>query len=820
MDKINDKVEELIGRLSVSEKALLCAGRNFWFTRGLKKHGISPYMVSDGPHGLRKQAMSGDHLGINDSIKATCFPPAVTMASTWDLDLIKEVGTTIGEEAYEEKLAVVLGPGANIKRSPLCGRNFEYYSEDPYLSGKMAANFIQGLQSKGPGTSLKHYAANNQETDRLRINAIIDERALREIYLASFETAVKEGKPTTLMCAYNQVNGEYASEDKKILTDILRDEWGFEGYVMTDWGAIFNRVKALKAGLDLEMPGGSAENVFAIVDAVESGELAIEDLDRVVRRLLKANLKFNSLDPKDFKYDREEHHMLAAKVASEGAVLLKNEDKVLPLQEGEQLTIIGTVFKTPVYQGGGSSQINPHKVVSSYDAFVSAGVDFKYAAGYSFPSDDINENLISEAVKLANSTDNKILLFVAVPHETEGLDRRHLSIPKNQNALIEALIGTHKDIVIIMFGGAPVEMPWINGVSALLQMYLPGQAGGIAVCNLVYGKVNPSGKLAETFPIKLSDTPCFKYFPQGPATVEYRESIFVGYRYYDTADVEVRFPFGFGLSYTKFDYSDIKVSSDKIKPDDLITVTVNIKNIGEVDGKEVVQLYVGRKNSKVFRAKKELKGFAKVDLKVGETKEVEFKLDKRSFAYYDIKENDWVVENGRYEIMIGASVEDIRVETSINIEAPEIESPYLAGAVGEYFCFKGVASNEAFEVLLNAKIPPSEYLTEPIRMESTINDARIRWFGRLIYRILSLGVKIIFRAKDETTVSMKSFIGEMLLSNPMRAFATTSGGLFTMNAMAGLIDMINGKFFKGLGKIIKARRKNRKQEKILKELEN
>ncbi|MDR0696588.1 MAG: glycoside hydrolase family 3 C-terminal domain-containing protein [Christensenellaceae bacterium] len=820
MNDIDKKVEEILNELTVPEKALLCSGRKFWYTRGLAKRGIKPYMVSDGPHGLRKQDADSDHLGINDSIKATCFPAACVMASTWDVDLIKQVGNGIGEEAYEERLGVVLGPGVNIKRSPLCGRNFEYYSEDPYLSGKIGASFIQGVQEKGPGTSLKHYALNNQESDRLRINAVVDERALREIYLASFETPVKEGKPYTIMCSYNQINGEYASENKKILTDILRDEWGFDGYVMTDWGAIFDRVKALKAGLDLEMPGGSAESVYAIIDAVESKALTIEDLDKCVRRLLRANLIINSLEPNDFKYDREAHHYLAKKVACEGAVLLKNELNLLPFSLDEEITVIGNLFKTPLYQGGGSSQINANIVVTPYDAFISKHVKFKYADGYDFKTEEVNYKLIDEAVNLANSNDKHILLFIGLTLETEGLDRKHMSIPKNQIALIEALIGTHKDIAVVMFGGAPVEMPWINGISALLQMYLPGQAGGLAVHDLVFGIVNPSGKLAETFPIKLSDTPCFKYFPEGPATVEYRESIFVGYRYYDTADIPVRFPFGFGLSYTEFVYSDIVISSDIATVDDEVTVTACIKNIGSREGKEVVQLYVGLKNSKVFRAKKELKGFCKVDLQPGESTVVEFHLNKRAFSYYNTKIKDWVVEDGKYDILIGSSCASIKLSTSIQISAPETELPYLAGAVGEYYCFKGSASNEAFEVLLDSPIPSSDYLTEPIRWESTISDARVRFFGRLMYRVINLGVKLLLKGNDDSTVSFKSFIRDMLYSNPLRAFGTTSGGQFTLNMVAGLIDVINGKFFRGLGKIIKARRKNKKQEKVLLSLEN
>ncbi|MDR2267237.1 MAG: glycoside hydrolase family 3 C-terminal domain-containing protein [Christensenellaceae bacterium] len=810
-------IDKLLEELTVPEKALLCSGRKFWYTRGLRKRGIEPYMVSDGPHGLRKQSAEADNLGINDSVKATCFPPACSMASTWNLDMIYNVGKRIGEEAKEEKLGIVLGPGANIKRSPLCGRNFEYYSEDPYLSGKCAAALIRGIQSEGAGTSLKHFATNNQENDRLRIDAIVDERALREIYLTSFEIAVKEGEPYTLMCAYNRLNGEFLSENKKILNDILRDEWGFEGYVMTDWGAIFDRVKALKAGLDLEMPGGSGESVFAIVDAVASGSLTMDTLDKTVRRLLEANLRINDVDNKGFKYDRDEHHEMAKKAAIEGAVLLKNEGDVLPLNKDSSIIVMGAFFKTAKYQGGGSSHINAHKVVSPFDAFTDAGIDFKFVQGYNPNSEDSDESVIEEAIAVAKKATGPIIVFAGVPLETEGVDRESMAIPKNQNTLIDRLIGLHKEIIVCVYGGAPIEMPWVNGVNAILQMYLPGQAGGAATYDLIFGVENPSGKLAETFPYKLSDTPCYKYFPQGPKTVEYRESIYVGYRYYDSAKVDVCFPFGYGLSYTKFEYSDLECSASEINAGDKVKVSCKVTNIGNRQGKEVVQLYVRHKSSKVFMADKELKGFDKPDIAPGETATVEFELSSRSFAYYNVKVSNWVIDDGEYEILIGASSADIKLSTKLKINAKEVEAPYNAGAVGEYYCYLGTASNEAFKEILGHPIPSSEYLIEPIRWDTTLSESRVRFWGRVTCRIATFIAKRII--KDDGDNEMAAFMKSILYSNPLRPFATVSGGMVTINMMEGGIDFLNGKVCRGIRKIIKAYIKNNKQDKILKKLE-
>ncbi len=537
-----DKIDKILSEMTVAEKALLTSGRKFWFARGIKKYGLKPFMMTDGPHGLRKQSQTAESANINDSVKATCFPPACLTAATWDPELIEGIGRRIGEEMKEERVGIVLGPGANIKRSPLCGRNFEYFSEDPLLSGKSAAAFIKGVQSAGKGACVKHYAVNNQETDRLRVDAVVDERALREIYLKSFELAIKEGSPRAVMCSYNKINGEYVSESKRMLTDILRKEFGFNGLVMSDWGAANDRVKGLKAGLDLEMPGGSGETVKEIVEAVAEGRLELDTLNAAARRMIEENFYVQENEDENYTYDREEHHAFARKVAGEGAVLLKNDGKILPLSKEQPVVVIGSLFKTPRYQGNGSSLIRPNKLVSGYEAFEKAGINFKYAEGYSSVSDAVDEAAADEAINLAATSEGKIIVFAGLTmfYESEGVDRKHMSLPTNQNVLIDRLIGLHKDLIVVLSLGSPVEMPWINGVNAILNMYLSGEAAGEAAADVLFGDVNPSGRLPETFPAGLKDNPSYKYFPEGPSTVEYRESVFVGYRYYEAAK---KFPF-------------------------------------------------------------------------------------------------------------------------------------------------------------------------------------------------------------------------------------------------------------------------------------
>jgi len=670
---MNKDIKELISQMTLEEKASLCSGLDFWHTKPIERLGIPSIMMADGPHGLRKQDEKADHVGIGTSVPATCFPTAVSLASSWNRKLIEKVGIAIAEECQAEGVSILLGPGVNIKRSPLCGRNFEYYSEDPYLSTEMATSFIKGVQSKGVGTSIKHFVANNQEHRRMSINAVVDERTLREIYLASFEGAIKKAKPWTVMAAYNKVNGEYCSQNKDLLTDILRNEWGFEGFVVSDWGAVDERVKALEAGLDLEMPSSNGLGDKKIVEAVKKGELPEEILDKAVERLLNIVFKAVENRKENTIYDKEEHHKLAREVAKECVVLLKNENKILPLKSEGKIAIIGAFAKNVRYQGGGSSHVNPTKLDIPYDEIVKIVGDeanVLYSDGYDLESDEVKYELIEEAKKIAQKSDVAII-FAGLPerYESEGYDRENLALPESHNKLIEEVSKVQKNSVVVLFNGAPVEMPWLNNVKGLFECYLGGQAIGGAIAELLFGKANPCGKLAETFPKKLNHNPSYLNFPGENDRVEYKEGIFVGYRYYDKKEIEPLFPFGFGLSYTEFEYSDMKIDKKEAKDNETITVSVKVKNIGDVAGKEIVQLYVRDVESNVIRPEKELKGFEKVELNPGEEKIVTFTLDKRTFAYYNTEIKDWYVESGEFEILIGKSSKDIVLKDTIRIES-------------------------------------------------------------------------------------------------------------------------------------------------------
>jgi beta-glucosidase len=665
-------IRTLISQMTLEEKASLCSGLDFWRLKGIERLGIPSIMVTDGPHGLRKQ-QSADHLGIYDSVPATCFPSAVGLASSWNRELVEKVGIALGEECQAEGVAILLGPGANIKRSPLCGRNFEYFSEDPYLSSEMAASHIKGVQSQGVGTSLKHFAVNNQEHRRMSVDAIVDERTLREIYLASFEGAVKQAQPWTVMCSYNKVNGEYASENKYLLTDILKDEWGFEGFVVSDWGAVNERVKGLAAGLDLEMPSSNGIGDQKIVEAVKNGTLPEEVLDKAVERILRVIFKAVDRKKENASYDKEAHHQLAREVARECMVLLKNEERILPLKKEGTIAVIGEFAKNPRYQGGGSSHVNPTKLDNIYEEIKkTAGnnANILYAQGYNLEKDEIDEQLIQEAKKVAIQSDVAIL-FVGLPerYESEGYDRQHLRIPDNHQKLIEAVTEVQPNVVVVLSNGSPIEMPWLDKVKGVLEAYLGGQALGGAIADLLFGDANPSGKLAETFPRELSHNPSYLNFPGEGDKVEYKEGIFVGYRYYDKKNIEPLFPFGYGLSYTTFEYSNLSISKKEMLDTETVTVTVNVKNTGEMAGKEIVQLYVKDVESSVIRPEKELKGFEKIELQPGEEKTVTFTLDKRAFAYYNVDLKDWHVESGEFEILIGKSSRDIVLKDSIYVKS-------------------------------------------------------------------------------------------------------------------------------------------------------
>lgn len=672
------EIKQLLKKLTIKEKASLLSGLDAWNTKPIKRLGIPSISMSDGPHGLRKQ-YSGDDLGIETSHPATCFPTASLLACSWDKELAEKQGAALGEEAADQGLQIILGPGNNIKRTPLCGRNFEYFSEDPFLSGNMAAGIIKGIQSKGIGTALKHFAANAQETDRLVIDEIISERALREIYLASYEIPIKEAKPTTLMCAYNKINGQYCSENKWLLTDVLRKEWGFKGIVMSDWGATDNRPQGVYAGLDLEMPSSNCINDKEIVKAYKGKHVSIpssdsrfdntlteKQIDECVERMLKLVYK---LDEKKSgkKCDYAAHHKLAEEIARECMVLLKN-DGILPLKENADIAVIGEMAVKPRYQGSGSSRVNSVKTDLPLDE-LKKYANVSYAKGYSLENDrDTSE--IENAVSVAERKD-AVIILTGLPdsYESEGFDRSTLSIPESHVELIKRVYEVNKNIVVVLCNGAPVTMPFLENSSAVLEAYLSGEAGAGAIAEILFGKACPCGKLAETFPNRIEDTPAYVNFPGNGRTVRFGEDIFVGYRYYEKKDVPVLFPFGYGLSYTSFEYSELTLSANEIGENDCVTVRVNVKNTGDFDGKEIVQLYVGECSPKIARPVKELKGFKKIELKKGEEKTVEFTLDRRSFAYWNERCGDWSVDSGKFGIFIGAASSDIRATGEITVHA-------------------------------------------------------------------------------------------------------------------------------------------------------
>ncbi len=805
--KTTAEIKTLISELTLEEKAGQTSGQNFWETKPIERKSIPSFMLTDGPHGLRKQVSSADHLGISQSVPATCFPLACLTACSFDTALMQRLGEALGEECLQENVTVLLGPGANIKRSPLCGRNFEYISEDPLLTGEMATALINGVQSKNVGTSMKHYALNNQERARLTCDSQTDERALREIYLAGFETAVKKAQPWTMMCSYNKYDGTYVSENKKLLTDILRDEWGFEGAVVTDWGACNDRVEGLKAGQDLEMPSSGGVNDICIVNAVKNGTLDETVLDTATERML--NIALTSTErPSDFQYNVEEHNSLARDMATQSAVLLKN-DGILPIDKNASVALIGCFAKTPRYQGSGSSRINPTSISNAYDELLLQGVNFSYCDGYSLTTDKPDRALIDEAVDLSRGKDI-VFLYIGLPdiYESEGFDRSHIRLPDSHIALIDEISIINPNIVVVLHGGSAIEMPWLSEVKGLLNMMLAGQAGGAASVDLLLGNKNPCGKLAETFPHKLADNPAYKHFG-GTKSVEYRESIYVGYRYYETADKPVLFPFGFGLSYTSFEYSNLRLSSNNISDSDNLTVYVTVKNTGSVAGKEIVQAYVRAPKSSIFRADKELKAFGTVTLEPQESKELALQLDKRSFAYYNVNISDWHVESGNYEILVGASVKDIRLTASAYVQStqPEVSVPDYRGSAPAYYNLKNEVLNiskEAFEAVYGKKVvTPQPTRKGTHTVNSTISEVQDTLIGRILSKTIASSAAKMFSNDPEAMKTMKPMIDAMIPDMPLRALAMMSGGMLNITKAEGLVDLINSNVFKGLGKLIK-----------------
>ncbi len=752
-------VKQILSKLTLEEKASLCSAADFWHTKAVERLHIPDIMVSDGPHGLRKQEAHSDHIvGLGESVKAVCFPAASTLACSFDRDLLNTVGKALGEECQAEEVSTLLGPGVNMKRSPLCGRNFEYFSEDPYLAGELAADYVIGVQSKGIGTSVKHFAANSQEYRRMSISSEVDERTLREIYLSAFETIVKKAQPFTIMCSYNRINGTYSCENDWLLNKVLRDEWGFEGLVMTDWGAMNDRIAALKAGLDLEMPSCNGVRDIEIVEAVQDGSLDIKTLDQAVERILKLVNRFYDGKKENAAYNKEEHHSLAKRAESESAVLLKN-DSILPLKANNKIAFIGEFAESPRYQGGGSSHINSFKVTNALDA-VKATSNVTYAKGFNTIKDETDEALLTSAIETAKAAEVAVI-FAGLPDsfESEGYDRTHLNLPDCQNHLINEILKVQDNVVIVLHNGSPVSMPWSNKVKGILTVYLGGQAVGEATVDLLYGKVNPSGKLAETYPLRLQDTPSYLNFPGTEQKVVYNEGVFIGYRYYDTKEVDVLYPFGYGLSYTTFEYSDLQVNPiERIKDTDTIKVTVKVKNTGNLFGKEIVQLYVHDKEASIMRPYKELKGFDKVALNPGEVKTVTFILDKRSFAYYNVELNDWYVESGAFEIMIGTSSKDIVLSTTIQVEGTTT-LPFIASSITTFGDVYKYAKDSSVVDMIFQRSGLDEF-ANPDEDNTNLGESSAE-MQRQMFEGMPLHSALSFGNKDITSKDIQAIIDEL-----------------------------------------------------------
>ncbi len=792
-------IEKTLQQMTLAERAGLCAGSDSWHTQPVERLGIPAVKMADGPHGLRKEVSEGKSDILRDSYPATCFPTASALASTWNRELVGRVGKAIAEECLAEGVSVVLGPGANIKRSPLCGRNFEYYSEDPYLTGEMAVAFIQAVQGMGVGASLKHFAANNQEYRRMLIDAVVDERALREIYLAGFETAVKKAKPWTVMAAYNRLDGTYCTENERLLTQVLRDEWGFEGIVVSDWGAVNDRVMGVAAGLDLEMPGVPNGNEKLIIAAVTEGQLPQSALEAVTRRMLEFIDRCVHHKKEGFAYDRDAHHQLAMQAAAEGAVLLKNDGSLLPLAKDATIALIGQFAKNPRYQGSGSSLIHPCRLDNLFEAMC-AHADrekIKYADGYPLDGQGDPARMLAQAIEIVRNADVAVVCAgLTDMDEVESIDRRHLRLPETHHRLIEAVAAANSNTVVLLSNGAPVEMPWAGQVPAILEGYLGGQAGASAHCKLLYGQENPSGKLAETFPLSLQDTPCFAYFPGGPKTVEYRESIYVGYRFYDAAEKAVLFPFGHGLSYTHFAYQSL----DLHRPaDGAVRVRFEVMNVGERAGKEIAQVYVHPLGSGLFRPEQELMGFAKINLDPGEKKQVEIMLDSRAFSYFSTQKSDWVTAEGIYEIRVSASSRDTRLTEKITINAEAKEPETKQTTYYSQFIQNTIVTPEAFAGLMGRPLPDNDPDPRPYTLNTPIMDMQKSLVGRLLRRIIRKQIdKMVDKDMHGPTRLM---IEQMALESPLRVLMMFSGGVLNRNMLEGLLLLANKKILKRLIKI-------------------
>ena len=791
-------IKGTIKRLTVEEKAALVSGTDFMYTNPVPRLNIPSLRMSDGPHGLRVQTEGGDN-GVTGSLPATAFPTAACTASGWNEENLYKIGRAMAKECHRYGVHVVLGPSANIKRNPLAGRNFEYFSEDPYLAGKLAAAEVRGIQSEGVGVSAKHFALNNSENYRFMGDSVCDMRAAREIYLKVFERIVKEGKPSTLMCAYNKINGEYCSQNKWLLTDVLREEWGFDGLVMTDWGAMHDRVKSLQAGLDLEMPGDTAICRKWILDGIKNGTLSMADLDKAVENVLNMVDKYAKQFTDDC--DFEENDRLACKIAEDCAVLLKN-DGMLPLDEGEELFVCGDLFEKMRYQGAGSSMINPAKLTTPKNAFDDMRVKYVFARGYAENKTDTEQRFIDEALALAEPF-KKVLVFAGLTDyvESEGCDREDMRLPQNQLDLIDALINAGKEVAVVLFGGSPVELPFADRVSAILNMYLPGQSGGRACANLLFGRANPSGRLAETWVNEYKYVPFGENFGKGINEI-YKESVFVGYRYYATANKKVRYPFGYGLSYTQFEYSDFKVERNG----DKIVAECTVKNVGKCDGAEVVQVYAGLNNSGIFRPQRELKAFKKVYLNAGESANISLEIPLPELAFWNIGQNKWQIERGDYSIEFCKDSFTPIYAANIAVEGESAEGVYSAEAMRTY---RGAhlekVTDSLFEEMSGLKIPalPPK---KPITLESRFTDLRQTFMGNILFKaVLSVAnkqMKSAFKMPEGTERDNKikgaMFLKRILESNSLLSMSMCAGKTCPYNFVQGFMELSNGHIIRGI----------------------
>lgn len=802
------KHPEIVGKMSLEKKAAFVSGFDYWHLEEDAELGLPKIMITDGPHGLRKQkgkdyvepegaAKTGGGIGLGNSVPATCFPPAATSSCSWDPELLVKEGEAMGQECLKEKVSTILGPGTNIKRSPVCGRNFEYFSEDPLLAGKCSAAIINGVQSKGVGTSLKHFACNSQEAFRMVLNEVIDERTMRETYLPAFEIAVKESQPWTIMNSYNRINGVYASQNEWLQEKVLRGEWGFEGLIVTDWGASVDRIPGIKAGTDLEMPTSGNINQKRIVEAVKNGDLDEKILDERVDKVVDLIVKSKPALEKEHTFDAQKNHAVAQKIAESSMVLLKNDDAILPLKKSQKIAVIGEMAKAPRYQGAGSSVINPTTLSNAFDEMEKLGVDMTYAQGYykSAPTKKekktrmSDEALLNEAVEAAKAADVAVVFAgLTEDFEGEGYDRLNIEMPSNHNALISAVAKANPNTVVVLAGGSVIHMPWVDEVKGLLNSGLGGQAGGIAVARILTGAVNPSGKTSETYPLSFEQNPTFDNYPGGPVTSEHRESVYIGYRYYDAAGLDVQFPFGYGLSYTTFEYSDIKVSSDNIKDTDTVTVTYKVKNTGTVDGAEVTQLYVADKESTIYRPVKELRGFKKVFLAAGEEKEVSIELSKRAFAYYNVELGDWHVETGEFDIMVGASSRDIKLTATITVTSTvDAAVPDYRATAPNYYNDVANITRDDFAAVYGELPSPDIDSSKKIDIYCCLNDARhTKWGGRLC----GLIEKIMSGMGSDANGDGK-MLAAMATQIPIRNFIAMSMGAFSPAQAEGLLKMLN-----------------------------